>query len=301
MCNPSYKSFFFCIKQDLLPFMCVCMCIASNYMISQNVIKNVVYMNSVFKVFVYAILYVYDSCLYSNIFIFIFFWITLIHCGCNVSSQWIDAISVVCFCGWFAYQEITLLLIGVFLGSVSVKDGCPLLKQLSFPAIKFCTSSAFLKFGFTMSSKKELMDAIYRIAKQIQRIYRNVSKKSASIPMSRTADLKGLLSSLNQTKKRSELQRKSGSPELSPQNQALTKLEQMNVQVGCFLQLSLLTRTKTQISTVLVLPPFPVLISLPRNQAVRLLLSKSRPTMLLFLPQTDPPSYWNVWKEDLLR
>ena len=106
--NLLYKNYFFCIKQNLLPFMCICTCIASSYTISQNAIRNIVCASSVFKVFVYAILYVYNSCLYSNIFIFIFFWITLIHCSRNVSSKWIDAISVVRFCGWFAYQEITL-------------------------------------------------------------------------------------------------------------------------------------------------------------------------------------------------
>ena len=108
MCNPLYKSFFFRIRQDLPPFVCVCTCIASGHIISQGIIGDVVCASSVFKAFVYAILYVYDSCLYSNILIFAFFWITLIHCGRNVSSKWIDAISVVRFCGWFAYQEITL-------------------------------------------------------------------------------------------------------------------------------------------------------------------------------------------------
>ena len=106
--NPSYKSFFLRIKQNLLPFVCICTCIASSHIILQNAIRNIVCTSSIFKAFVYAISYVYDSCLYSNILIFAFFWITLIHCSRNVSSKWIDAISVVRFCGWFAYQEITL-------------------------------------------------------------------------------------------------------------------------------------------------------------------------------------------------
>ena len=121
MYNPLYKNFFLCIKQNLLPFMCVCTCIVSNHMISQNIIRNVVCASSVLKIFVYAILYVYDSCLYLNILIFIFFWITLIHCGRNVSSKWIDAISVVRFCGWFAYQEITLLIVSTKRLSVRIR------------------------------------------------------------------------------------------------------------------------------------------------------------------------------------